>query len=144
MDKKPLIKILISELQKKNIFAVNDEDLYKKLDTFSKNFSFLHMMQKKYPEIDDKFLNTIDKLSIEQLLILKFQNASQRIGGDILPKWFFEKLHEILQYIIVKYYLSTLGSFSKTLQYLEIDKKDFEKILGESDIKIIKENTIGQ
>lgn len=128
------INILIEELKKKNIVFSDEYDMKKKLEHFVSSYNFLSLLKKQNPKVNDSFCEVLDSLTIEQILILKFELSTKKTKDIILPKWFFSYFQDILNFIIVKYVLSVFGTFSGAAQYLDIDEKLLFDILKKTEL----------
>lgn len=124
-----MINLLIQELKK---FIIESKGLVNVEEELNKNIYKISIEKnlKKRFNITNEVMNKINELSIEQLILLKLETASNK-NNIVIPSWIIEKLDNIIKFILVKYALSKFNTITDVLVYLKLNsEKDLINIVN--------------
>jgi hypothetical protein len=126
-----LDNLIIKELNKfiiNNSKEDNKESILNNLNKHIYNISIKKELIKN-KNINTEFINKLEELTIEQIILLKLELISNKYN-IIIPIWFINKLDYIIQFIVIKYSLSKFNNIKEVLIYLGINNEIiFNKIL---------------
>lgn len=121
------IRFYLNNILEKNI--ISEEEIEK----FVRKSSIVDELKIR-KKVNDDFIKALNKLTIEEILLLKLDSISQKTK-TVMPMKMFGIIKEIMGFVIVKYAISSFNTVDEVLVYLGVSKAEFEKI-KESIIKI--------
>lgn len=125
-----MLSILTKELKNFIIESNKEKDIEIELNNEIKKTSIVKDLKKKN-KINDEFINKLENLTLEQLIILKLELVSQKYN-IVIPNWFISKLEYIIKFILVKYSISKFNTIEEILIYLNINTlENFDTVLKE-------------
>jgi len=106
----------------------------KKIYGKNKNYSVINKLLKE-EKINDKFLITLNSLSLEEVISLKLEIAAKSSGGNIfgIPIW--NSLRHICRDASLKFALSAARTKAEAASFLGISVATFRDYLEKYDIK---------
>ncbi len=121
------IRFYLNNILEKNI--ISEEEIEK----FVRKSSIVDELKIR-KKVNDDFIKALNKLTIEEILLLKLDSISQKTK-TVMPMKMFGIIKEIMGFVIVKYAISSFNTVDEVLVYLGVSKAEFEKI-KENIIKI--------
>lgn len=121
------IRFYLNNILEKNI--ISEEEIEK----FIRKSSIVDELKIR-KKVNNDFIKALNKLTIEEILLLKLDSISQKTK-TVMPMKMFGIIKEIMGFVIVKYAISSFNTVDEVLVYLGVSKAEFEKI-KENIIKI--------
>lgn len=106
----------------------------KKVYGKNKNYSVVNKLLKE-ERVNERFLVTLNLLSLEELIALKLELAAKASGGDIfgIPIW--RALGDITRDAVLKFALSAARTKAEAATFLGISIYTFKEYLRRYDVK---------
>ena len=103
--------------------------IYKK----NKNFSVINKL-KKEEKINEKFLATLNLLSLEEIIALKLELSAKSSGGNIygIPLW--NSLRDICRDAVLKFSLSATRTKAEAANFLGISIHTFKQYVKKYEV----------
>lgn len=100
----------------------------------NKNYSVINKLYRE-DKITDKFLITLNQLSLEEVIAVKLEMAAKSSGGDIfgIPLWY--SLIDITRDALLKFALSAARTQAEAATFLGIKVSYFKKYLQRYKVK---------
>ena len=100
----------------------------------NKNYSVINKLYRE-DKITDKFLVTLNQLSLEEVIAVKLEMAAKSSGGDIfgIPLWY--SLIDITRDALLKFALSAARTQAEAATFLGIKVSYFKKYLQRYKVK---------
>tara|TARA_R110000824_G_scaffold170118_2_gene347390 strand:+ start:2150 stop:2548 length:399 start_codon:yes stop_codon:yes gene_type:complete len=104
-----------------------------------KNYSIINKFSKE-DKLNKQVLNSINNLSLEDLIAIKLELSTRALGGKYygIPLW--HSLRAITSEAVLKTAVSVCRSKKESSKFLGIDYTDFRKLIKKFDIESFFEN----
>ncbi len=121
------IKFYLNNILEKNV--ISEEEINK----YIRKSSIIDELKLR-KKVNDDFIKMLNRLTLEEILLLKLETISNKTK-TVMPMKMFGIVKEIVGFVVVKYAISSFNTIDEVLVYLGVSKAEYEKI-KENIIKV--------